>query len=264
MNNGFIFIHRKLKENPIYNNSVALHVWIECLLRAAHKDTEFYQGRIKISLKAGQFVMGRDEFGKTIGQSGSTTWYWINRFKVDNMIDISTSKKGTVVTIINWVKYQKPDSQVDRSRTDNEQHFRQIVNTYNNVNNINNNNGDEKTSPIVDNLGEIEEETGEEESNNGINNLSTLLKPKKKNTHITTSHQDQAFRFADALGIKFTKEDQKLKARWIKLFKDAGVKPELMRKVNTTYGYLIDYIPFNKLTNAEHKVKYFFSRIYGE
>jgi len=131
MSEGWIKLHRKLRENPIYSNSNAIHCWIECLLRASHEKREVFLKREKVTLEMGQFVMGRDEFGKAIGVSGSTVWYWINQFFSDNMIDIKKTSKGTVISIKNWQDYQGVDSDVDNKKTADEQQ----MNTNKNVKN---------------------------------------------------------------------------------------------------------------------------------
>lgn len=83
-------------------------------------------------LKPGEFIMGREEFGKKIGVSGSTAWYWLNQFKVDNMIDIKTTNKGSVVSIKKWNTYQKADNNIDNRKTTDEQQ----MNTDKNVKNV--------------------------------------------------------------------------------------------------------------------------------
>lgn len=133
---GWIKLHRKLRENPIYSNSTAVHCWIECLLRAIHTDNAIFLSRQKVELKPGQFCMGREEFGKSVGISGSTAWFWLKRFKLDSMVDIKTSNVGTVVTVLKWKNYQLLDSDVDKRKTADEQR----MNTNNNDNNVDNDN----------------------------------------------------------------------------------------------------------------------------
>lgn len=118
---GWVKLHRKIKENPIYTNSKAVHIWIECLLRANHKGKIFFLQRQKIFLQPGQFVMGRSEFAKDVNLSASTVWFWLNQFKVDSMIDINSSPKGTVITVLKWNDYQKVDSEVDNKKTTKKQ-----------------------------------------------------------------------------------------------------------------------------------------------
>lgn len=136
-NQGWIKLHRQLKDNPIYKSSTAVHCWIECLLRAIHTDEAFFLKRQKRALKPGQFCMGRDEFGLSVGISGSTAWFWINQFSVDRMIDIKTSSVGTVVTVLKWKDYQGVDSEVDSRKTADEQRMNTIKNDKNVENDIN-------------------------------------------------------------------------------------------------------------------------------
>jgi len=119
--NGYIKVWRKLRENPIYKNSKAVHVWLECLMRATYQEREVYNGRDKLELEPGQFVMGRQEFGDVIGMSGSTAWYWIQEFEADNMINIKSTAKGTTVTIENWDDYQKDDNTPNNKKTAKKQ-----------------------------------------------------------------------------------------------------------------------------------------------
>ena len=141
-NNGWVKIHRKLRDNPIYSNSTAVHCWIECLLRANHENEGFFLSRRKVILKPGEFVMGREEFGEKIGVSGSTAWYWLNRFKADSMIDIKTTNKGSVISIKKWNTYQKVDSKIDNRKTTDEQQMNTDKNEKNNkkINKKNSNN----------------------------------------------------------------------------------------------------------------------------
>ena len=127
--NGFIKVWRKLRKNPIYTNSKAVHVWLECLMRASYQEKTFYKGREKIELDPGQFIMGREEFGDKIGMSGSTAWYWIKEFEADSMVNIKSTAKGTTVTIENWGDYQKVDSISDTTQTEDKQE----INTNKNI-----------------------------------------------------------------------------------------------------------------------------------
>ena len=118
---GWVKLHRKLRDNPIYKNSKAVHCWIECLLRASHTGSCFYAYRQKVALEPGQFVMGREEFGANIGISGSTAWFWLAQFEVDSMVDIKKTSKGSIVTIKKWKDYQGVDIKPDNRKTTNEQ-----------------------------------------------------------------------------------------------------------------------------------------------
>lgn len=142
MTEGWIKLHRQIRDNPFYTNPAALSVWVECLLRASHAERDFYLKREKVTLQAGQFVIGRDEFGKAIGISGSTAWYWLLQFESDSMVDIKKTAKGSIVSVKNWVKYQVVDSTSDNRKTADEQQ----MNTNKKVKNDNN----EKTTVVFE------------------------------------------------------------------------------------------------------------------
>lgn len=121
MKNGWIKLHRQFRESPYYRIGAAVQTWVECLLRASHEQRTVFLKRERVVLEQGQFVMGRDEFGHSIGISGSTAWYWLLQFESDGMIDIKKTTKGSVVTVKNWNDYQKIDSESDNGRTADEQ-----------------------------------------------------------------------------------------------------------------------------------------------
>lgn len=244
---GWIKLHRKLQDNPIYTNSVAVHVWIECLFRACHSDTTFYHKREKITLKAGQFLMGRDEFAEKIGSKGTTIWYWINMFKSDSMIDITTSSKGTVVSILNWNQYQTLTADMTMNG--------QRMDTNKNDKNVKNNN---TYSPEA---GESDLKNSKRDATDIRNVIIKQLQQPLKKTGISTQWQDRAFRYADALGIHLKEKEEK--GAWLSLFKKADTDKALSAKIDTTYSYLSDYPPFQRLETANHRVKYFIKLIYG-
>lgn len=117
MGNGWIKLHRQFRQSIYYKEPKAKAVWIECLLRASYDDSELLLRRQNIKLKAGQFCMGRDEFGESIGISGSTVWYWLLRFEADSMVDIKKTAQGSIVSVKNWYTYQEADSTSDNKKT---------------------------------------------------------------------------------------------------------------------------------------------------
>ena len=145
---GWISLHRKLMDNPIYSNANMLKLWIHCLMKASHSGHEQLVGNQMVKLEVGQFVTGRnaleDEFNKGAKKdevvSGRTLWRWIKNFEEWQMLSIKSTTKYSVVTVINWSEHQQHDQQVSNSRpTDVQQ-----LSTNNNVNNANNDNKDNK------------------------------------------------------------------------------------------------------------------------
>ena len=143
MNNGWIKLHRKILVNPIFSSEKGFKIWIWCLLKATHNGNEFYLGRKKIELKQGQFVFGRDIASKELKMSGSTVWWWVSQLEVDRYINIKKTSKYSIITILNWKKYQGVDNKPNNKWTTD----RQQIDTIKNVKNVNN----VKKKPFFDN-----------------------------------------------------------------------------------------------------------------
>ncbi len=156
---GWISLHRKLMDNPIYSNANMLKLWIHCLMKATHAEREQLVGNQMVKLEVGQFVTGRnalaEEFNKGAKKdevvSPSTLWRWLNNFEEWQMLNIKKTTKYSVVTVVHWSEYQGSEQQVNSKWTANEQQMNnkrttdeQQVNTNNNVNNANNINKDNK------------------------------------------------------------------------------------------------------------------------
>lgn len=130
---GWICLHRRLLESPIFSSEKGLKIWMWCLLKASHKKKDMYLGQQKICLQPGEFVFGRDSASNELQMSASTIRNWMVQLKKDSYVDIKTTNKYSVVTILNWNEYQEKDSRKDSRKTAEKQQN----NTNNNVNNGN-------------------------------------------------------------------------------------------------------------------------------
>jgi len=116
MTKGYVKVYRKLRDNPIYKNSKAVHILIECLFRASHKDHSIFLERQRVALKSGQFCMGYREFSESVSLSVSVIYYWFDVLEVERILERKSSPSGTIVTILNWDEYQKVERKVERKK----------------------------------------------------------------------------------------------------------------------------------------------------
>lgn len=138
-------------DNPIYSNAFMLKLWIHCLMKATHKEHNQLVGNQMVKLEPGQFVTGRnalaDEFNKGAKKdeviSPITLWRWLKNFEEWQMLNIKTTTKYSIVTVVNWCEHQQHEQQANSKRTTNEQQ----VNTNNNVNNVNKENKEDDKGP---------------------------------------------------------------------------------------------------------------------
>lgn len=110
MPEGFVFIHRKILENPISQNPFAFRLWMECLLQATHSDCVIDYCGEEYVLKMGCFVFGRLAWAKRLNISSTTVQEWIFKMESRGMLTRQVTRQGkaTVYKIEKWEDYQKP------------------------------------------------------------------------------------------------------------------------------------------------------------
>ena len=118
---GWIKLHRKLKDSPIFNNERLLKAFIWCLLKATHSGYEQMVGRQKVWLEPGQFVTGRHKAGASLNMSPSTAWSYLKLLEDESTITINSNNKYSIVTIENWSLYQSDENNPDNKKTANKQ-----------------------------------------------------------------------------------------------------------------------------------------------
>jgi len=138
---GWITIHRQIIDSPIYSDSHAVHLWLHLLILANHKDNTFVMNGVVKSLKRGQFITGRDKLVSATGINRSKIERLLKTFVELEMIEVKTSNRNRLVTLINYDSYQSDSAEratseqpVSNQRATGEQ----LVSTNNNVNNENN------------------------------------------------------------------------------------------------------------------------------
>ena len=86
---GWIKLHRKIKENPIFANSDMFKLWALCLIKATHKEHDQLVGNQMVKLLPGEFVTGRHELASEFNEgvkpsekvSPSTVWRYMKNFE---------------------------------------------------------------------------------------------------------------------------------------------------------------------------------------
>lgn len=133
---GWISLHRKTIESPIYTDSQAVHLWIHLLLSANHKDNTFVKNGKPVTVKRGQLLTGRTLLSTATGLSESKIQRLLETFVSLQMIEQQTNSKNRLISITNYDSYQSSEQQMNNKRTTDEQQ----MNTNNNDNNVNNDN----------------------------------------------------------------------------------------------------------------------------
>jgi len=133
---GWISLHRKIIDNPLFEDPHALMLWVYLLLRANHKPAKILRGNRTVAIKRGQFLTGRKSLSKATGIQESKIERLLKLFESEQQIEQQKTTKYRLISITNYNEYQGSEQQINNKRTTTEQQ----LNTNNNDNNDNNDN----------------------------------------------------------------------------------------------------------------------------
>lgn len=138
MDNGFISLHRKIKENPIWQDRDLAFLFIHLLLSANHQRKKILRKGQEEWIERGQLKTGRNLLSLETGIPPGSIWRMIDSLRRLGILSIKSSNKYSIITIIKYNDYQlsvkNMSSKISYKRATGEQQ----VSTNNNDNNINN------------------------------------------------------------------------------------------------------------------------------
>lgn len=107
MDNGFITLHRKIKDNPVWQNSQLYHLFSYLLLTACYEDSRFLSKKYgEIIIKRGQLITGRHKLARELHMSPSTVRNHLAWLKLVKIIDIKPDNKKSLITVLKYDDYQ--------------------------------------------------------------------------------------------------------------------------------------------------------------
>lgn len=121
---GWIKLHRQLLDWEWFDDHNAFRLFMYLILKANHKAKK-YKGT---TVEVGQLLTGRDILAKETGLSVQQIRTSLKKLKSTNEITIESSKKGTVIQVVNYLKYQHQPTEQPKDN--------QIVTTNKNVKNV--------------------------------------------------------------------------------------------------------------------------------
>ena len=122
---SFIKLDRNILESPLFDDAETLKLWIYLLTNTAYEERTVSVGNQIIELEKGQLIVGRKKLAEVLRTTESKVYRILLKLKSNNSIDIKPNNKFSLITIVNWAKYQgKPP----KSEQQNEQPFEQQMN----------------------------------------------------------------------------------------------------------------------------------------
>ena len=127
---GWIKIHRKMLSNPVvFKDPDHLAVWMYLLLTASHKKHKTLFGGKPIFLEAGQLITGRQKIARETKVEQHKVDRIIKLFKTAQLIEQQAERYGSIISILNWDKYQNIEQQSEQRMSNERATSEQRVST---------------------------------------------------------------------------------------------------------------------------------------
>lgn len=121
---GYILLHRSVRQNWIWNDSVKLKWWLDILMECNHSDQKVSLKFELIDCKRGQSLNSLQTWSKRWGCNVGQVRRFLKMLQTDKMIVTENVRKSTRITVCNYDSYNDPrhanDKRTTRKRISNE------------------------------------------------------------------------------------------------------------------------------------------------
>ncbi len=99
---GYIKLHRKILDNGVFADAELLKVFVWCILKANTTPNVVYGRKVDV----GEFITGRITASEELYLKPSTIYKRLQKLKAQGYIDISSTTKNSLITVVNYKSYQ--------------------------------------------------------------------------------------------------------------------------------------------------------------
>lgn len=108
---GYIKLHRKILDNGVFEDAELLKVFVWCILKANTTSNMVYGRKVDI----GQFITGRITASEELRIKPSTIYKRLQKLKRQGYIELSSTTKNTLITVVNYRSYQLDEPKKKRN-----------------------------------------------------------------------------------------------------------------------------------------------------
>lgn len=106
---GWVKLHRSVLEHWVFGDAELFRIWAEVLLRASHKERKMiFNGELVVAPR-GSLVVSKIKWAERLGLSRPRLDRALGKLECDGMIVQQTSKRRTVISVVNYEAYQSRD-----------------------------------------------------------------------------------------------------------------------------------------------------------
>ena len=118
--NGWIKIHREIRDANFYSNPNALSLWIHLLVNASREKKELNHNNQIIQIMPGSFITTRRKLALETGIPESNIERTLNRWQIEQRVDQVSYGTFRLISIKNWNRYQDSEQEVNSKWTASE------------------------------------------------------------------------------------------------------------------------------------------------
>lgn len=112
--NTYIKLHRSIVESAVFSDAEVLRLWIYLLCKASVDDRQIiFDGKV-INMKKGQLITGRKKIAEHLNTTESKAYRSLKLLQKLGCIDIDVNNRFSLVTIVNWGKFQGTPSKSEQ------------------------------------------------------------------------------------------------------------------------------------------------------
>ena len=130
--NGWIKLHRKIIDNPVFDNPDLFHLFVYCLIAANHNPTMIVWNGEEKNMERGSFITGRKSLSEKLKQSESKIYRNLKTLEKLNIITQKSNNRFTLINVVNYCNYQgsefENEQQTNNQRTTDEQQMNTVKN----------------------------------------------------------------------------------------------------------------------------------------
>ena len=123
--NGFIKINRSMLNWEWYDDTITVRVFLHLLLSANFKATKWHG----VELSPGDLITSYNSLAKKLKVGVRTIRTVINKLKATNEITTKATSQYTVISIVNWAKFQNTNDLATHKTTSQATHDRHASDT---------------------------------------------------------------------------------------------------------------------------------------
>lgn len=199
---GYIKLHRIIEESSIFSDANLFKTFAWCLIRATYKARKVMIGSSEIELTAGQLVTGRKSASIALGISESLVRSHFKTLQKVGAVKLEATNKYTILTIVNWDKYQNDEPENETEKPENTPTKNQAESTKNatldetKITEINQQNANETPAENQQNATNKKEKNirNKELKENNNNSLSLSLSQTENRQRLKTQMYSQEFK----------------------------------------------------------------------